>query len=386
VDFKYVTLPDTAGDWNTAISGDVMSGSGDYDVVMPDYWWGCETHGNFLNLRNYDHIMDFDAPWWYAGWNDNAEVNGRLYQAVGSFSLDTIRLMTCVYVNSNLANTLKLPDMYQLVRDKAWTFDKMKEYSALALADLNGDSAYDIENDRIGTYFWFQQVRGMMHNFGVQPTTLNAEGKWCFDDFFTDRTATIYDSLYKFVMEDKSVVWANNSKNVSEEALSAFKNDNVLFYGGYTNSTDKLRDMKGDFQIIPFPMYDKTQEDYVTFNIGTAYIAFTKATKDPEMSATIMEALNAESYKSVVPAYYEDALKGKYSRDSDTAEMLDLISSKMAFDFSFVHTASVSSLDNMMGDWITAGKSSLASEWESRKVSMETKMAALYEKFSAIEE
>jgi len=99
-----------------------------------------------------------------------------------------------------------------------------------------------------------------------------------------------------------------------------------------------------------------------------------------------MEALNAESYKSVVPAYYEDALKGKYSRDSDTAEMLDLISSKMAFDFSFVHTASVSSLDNMMGDWITAGKSSLASEWESRKVSMETKMAALYEKFSAIEE
>ena len=56
-----------------------MSGSGDYDVVMPDYWWGCETHGNFLNLRNYDHIMDFDAPWWYAGWNDNAEVNGRLY-------------------------------------------------------------------------------------------------------------------------------------------------------------------------------------------------------------------------------------------------------------------------------------------------------------------
>ena len=386
VDFKYVTLPDTGADWNTAINGDVMSGTGDYDMVMPDYWWGCETHGNFLNLRDYDDIMDFDAPWWSAGWNDNAEVNGRLYQAVGSFSLDIIRNMTCIYVNSNIADTLKLPNLYDMVEDKTWTFDKLKEYSAMALADLNGDSSYSIENDQIGSYFWFQQVRGMMCNFGVKPTTLGADGKWNFDSFYTDRTATIYSELYSFLMEDPSVVWGNNSVNNSEQALSAFQADKLLFHGGYVRTADSLREMKSDFQIIPFPLYDSTQKDYVTFNFGTAYLAITKAAKDPEMSATIMEALNAESYKSVVPAYYEDALKGKYSRDNKTADMLDLIYSKISFDFTFVHTASINSLDNLMGDWILAGTSTLASQWDSRKDSMNTKLAALYEKFNAIEE
>ena len=42
--------------------------------------------------------------------------------------------------------------------------------------------------------------------------------------------------------------------------------------------------------------------------------------------------LNAESYKTVIPAYYEVALKGKYSRDAESAEMLDLIFESRVID------------------------------------------------------
>ena len=38
------TLPDDSGVWNNTLQGDVMSNSGDYDLVMPDYWWGCERY------------------------------------------------------------------------------------------------------------------------------------------------------------------------------------------------------------------------------------------------------------------------------------------------------------------------------------------------------
>jgi hypothetical protein len=45
--------------------------------------------------------------------------------------------------------------------------------------------------------------------------------------------------------------------------------------------------------------------------------------------------MSAESYKSVYPAYYDVALKGKYSSDPMTANMIDLIMSGRKFEFSF---------------------------------------------------
>ena len=62
VTIKSVTLDDDGSLWNKTLEGDVMSDSGDYDLVMPDYWWGCETRGFFLNLNDYD-VLDFSQPY-----------------------------------------------------------------------------------------------------------------------------------------------------------------------------------------------------------------------------------------------------------------------------------------------------------------------------------
>ena len=56
VTIKSVTLDDDGSLWNKTLEGDAMSDSGDYDLVMPDYWWGCETRGVFLNLLDYDEL------------------------------------------------------------------------------------------------------------------------------------------------------------------------------------------------------------------------------------------------------------------------------------------------------------------------------------------
>ena len=124
VNIKSVTLPDESTQWNQQLEGEVMSGSGDYDVVMPDYWWGCETHGLFLNMLDYD-VLDFSAPYWCAGWNDSATIYGQLYSAVGSMSLDLIRMLEVIYFNPTLIDSLGLENPYNLVNDHKWTLDKM---------------------------------------------------------------------------------------------------------------------------------------------------------------------------------------------------------------------------------------------------------------------
>ena len=56
-----------------------------------------------------------------------------------------------------------------------------------------------------------------------------------------------------------------------------------------------------------------------------------------EMTGKIIEGLAAESYKQLVPAYYEVALKTKYSRDEESVRMLDLIYEGVVYDFGLLY-------------------------------------------------
>jgi hypothetical protein len=60
---------------------------------------------------------------------------------------------------------------------------------------------------------------------------------------------------------------------------------------------------------------------------------------DTERIGVIVEALCAESYKKVVPAYYDVALKFKGTRDQESIAMLDMIVNSRIFDFGYVYDA-----------------------------------------------
>ena len=62
-----------------------------------------------------------------------------------------------------------------------------------------------------------------------------------------------------------------------------------------------------------------------------------KTVKDREFVGTVIEALSAESYKTVVPTFYEIALKTRYLRDSESKEVLDIVLDQRYFDFGFVY-------------------------------------------------
>ncbi|MCQ2431442.1 MAG: hypothetical protein MJ175_02435, partial [Clostridia bacterium] len=97
-----------------------------------------------------------------------------------------------------------------------------------------------------------------------------------------------------------------------------------------------LRDMKDTYSILPFPKWDEAQDAYYT-NADDKFLTFSvpQTASDPAYVGKIFEALSAESYRSVYPTYYDVALKGKYSSDPSTAEMIDLIMSGRKFEVSF---------------------------------------------------
>lgn len=99
-----------------------------------------------------------------------------------------------------------------------------------------------------------------------------------------------------------------------------------------------LRNAGNDYGIIPYPKYDEEQDDYVTIvDGGFTVLAVPKSVTDPERSGIIAEALCAETYKNVIPVYYEIALKEKGARDEESIEMIDFIMSKRVYDFGYVY-------------------------------------------------
>ena len=67
-----------------------------------------------------------------------------------------------------------------------------------------------------------------------------------------------------------------------------------------------------------------------------------------DMICAATEAMAAESYRKVTPAYLEVALKNKFLRDENSAAMLDIITSGMTFDPAAVYSNSLSDIGHLM--------------------------------------
>ena len=210
-------------------------------------------------------------------------------------------------------------------------------------------------------------------------TNENDEYRYTFmNDSFVEK----YSKLYKLLRETESVKYddCGGASGMGYGLYPGFRADRILFLGTAIRTTEDMRDMTGDYGIIPYPLYDENQKDYITYNLGTAYMSVLLSAKNPEMSAVMLEALNAENWKNVIPAYLDTALKGKYSRDEKTAGMIDLVNSASYFDFAFVNASTGTA--TWVGWNLLNGDENIASKYESARVSLDTKLENLLELYT----
>lgn len=100
--------------------------------------------------------------------------------------------------------------------------------------------------------------------------------------------------------------------------------------------------MEDDYSILPYPKLDETQENYKTgASDQYSYLGVPITVSDKDMVSVITEALNAESYRSLFPTYYEEALQYKYARDENAMEMISILMDGRNFDMVTLHAHNV---------------------------------------------
>ena len=99
---------------------------------------------------------------------------------------------------------------------------------------------------------------------------------------------------------------------------------------------------------------------------------------DTDFVGLIAEAMACETLKSVYPAYYDVALKDKFSNDPDTANMVDLVSSGVLFDMSYMFGEYLEFAPYMFRQCIEAGSNDLASKYAAAETKINEGIEQIY--------
>lgn len=381
MNFEYVQIPQSG--FNQNIRNSVQSGSDDYDLIAGFAYYipPLSIEGLLLNWRNIPYI-DLNQPWWSNDCVEELTIHDKLYYITGDLSLVWVQSLYVYYFNKQMAQDFSLPDMYQLVLDGEWTWNKFSEISKSILNDLNGDGIFD-ENDQYGYAAWeFANVDGYFAAFDQPITAKNADGvpEFVVD---TERTANIIDMI-RDIMHGYGMYY--NKADKSTVIPNMFMSGrNLFYYHALYESGTTFRNMEGDYGILPCPKYDETQAEYktVAHDIYSLFCIPITCVKQ-ELVGAATEAMAAESYRKVTPAYFETALKLKYSRDEETSQMLDIILNGATFNFGVVYSNAIDNVGYIMRDLLLFNDrdKNFTTYWEKRREKFETMLNDVIEKLS----
>ena len=361
-----------------------MSGASEYDLVsgitvctMPISSDGYFMDGNSLTYCNFDH------PWWIADMYDRFSCAGKLYGFIGDASLSLYKDMTVIYFNKRLWDENKAPNPYELVRNNEWTLDKFITLCSGMQRDLNGDGTYD-ETDQLTFLGEYVPCGTFQTSLQLDVVRIGSDGTPEYLGL-TEKFLSAFEKLQIF-HAGEGVMRMSSIDDKSYKSMITFGNGNVATMCNFIYSTEYLRDMKDNYGILPMPKYDDNQEKYVSqLGTSTAMLFVPTTTKDIELTSKVMEALSYYPNQMVVPKYYEVALKDKYARDDDIAEMLDIIRDGAAFDFLFVYGTSLQGAPNSYFRFYDTNTSDLASTFASNETNFKTSLEEMIEKYSEID-
>ena len=298
----------------------------------------------FLNVYDIPHL-DFEKPWWPDATLESMTVLGQMYMMFNNISYNNLAQTRVVFFNKDLMNNMNIALPYNTVYEGNWTLDELKNISDSAYVDLNGDGTRDV-GDQYGyasmTYYY-----GCMEAFNVEPYCKDENGNLYYN-FDVEKNASLAEKYYNLLFGEGGFL--------NGESTNIFKDGRAMFlYETINTAVTTFSDSEVTYGILPMPKLDETQEHYYGGSTDRPIVVPITVQKDYlENIGIVVEALNAEGYKQVYPAFYEIAMKNRYADQTDDAKMLDIIHENVIISFTYLFGNYASSYNKMFSDLFNA--------------------------------
>lgn len=324
--------------------------------------------GSYRNWYDAPNV-DFTQPWWNSLANTQNTINGILYTATGDINISSLLNTYAMFFNMEVAENfgIKAETLYNYVYEGTWTIDKMIELTSSIYVDENGDGVRD-NGDTYGYAAWPGISADAWLAAFDQPISTKDEEGFPQAAIMTDKTIAALEKIYNFHYNTDGALGSSSGVGSAEYEVTMFVNNQVVMVPSVFNDAfTEYRHMDATYGIVPYPKWDEAQEQYLT-NARDQYtvigIPLSKSDDSLEFIGVVTEALAAESWRTVFPEYYNVALKGKYSSDRDTANMVDLVLAGRNFDFAFLFgEQQFQRLPYFFRDLLAAGDTNFASKY-----------------------
>jgi len=249
---------------------------------------------------------------------------------VGDINIMNKDATWAVLFNKDLKRDLSLDDPYHQVNSGVWTLDVLHSNSRVATVDLNGNGVLEPE-DQWGAVHQHECAHAYFAASGQKMVEKDATDMPVLA-LNTDRTVSVISRVIDFMSDEYAQIKADDffsrfADPWTEVAVNAFIDGRRLYYISPIETVKFMRNMEANFGILPLPKYNEAQADYnnsLQYNNASA-LSIPVTAPDLARTGIIIEVMAAESVDTLTRAYYDINLTGKYVRDDESSEMLDLI-------------------------------------------------------------
>jgi len=362
---------------DSSFRNSVSSGDDAYDIAIPHMIKSCPsfiTQNLLLDWNTVEYINQ-QKPWWNQTINETISILGKQFYIAGYI---TIPVPFGMLINKDMAENFGYGDIYNTVREKKWTLDKLAEMCDAVDNDMNGDGAMKGTDDRYGLGMNYDNhLLNFMYSCGIHSVILD-ENKMPVVNINTDEMLALMEKLDTFINKSGTVYMTS----YEDEPIyrDAFNDGRILIHTGEVGRLSEVRDVGFTVGVIPYPMWNEEQGYYATHvDAWNGVLCIPTTAHDVNEIGLMVEAMAAYTYKYVVPAYFDVTLGKKLAQDKETKEMLDIIYDSITYDFGYV-------FDNWNGcTWvlprtIPAGNTNLASYWKGIENTINHHYKELYDK------
>ena len=325
-----------AGAAYMAISKAYDSNDALYDAAVASaYDCGTLASGGMLSdLRNYGYL-NLDKNWWDQAANEQLTIYDRTYFTAGDISYIDDNFTYAIVFNKEMALSLQLEDMYSLVRDGKWTYDKLYEFSKKATS-LDNDDQFS-EGDVYGFLGYCDTIWMAFSSIGSTVASINDEGSLELT-LNSEKNFDMITEWTEFGLTEPFLNWQLNK--AASNWKTVYADGQALFFGATVDGIYKLRNTEVNYGFLPWPKHSEEQEYY---NSGMApnhisLFCMPRIGDDEhiERASILVEALAHDS-DIVMEGFYEKNLQGKSVRDEESYETLDIIFAKKVFDLGYYY-------------------------------------------------
>lgn len=326
----------------STLKSSIMSSTDDYDIATDGL-------NSFANLITSNYLVDFrtidsikaENEWWDQQIYSELSILNKSYYMTGDISVMDNYGTWCYLFNKTMVQDFGLDNPYDLVDSGKWTIDKHNEMASAATLDVDGDGKWTMA-DYYGFITENYNTMALWTCFGNRVVTKDADDLPVYtydgEEQITQLMKVVETQYSDFSnMGLKSTVQGGGSfqDNTRENQFAIGRA--LFYYAGMRNIT-LFRESETDFGIIPAPKYNEEQSQYYSSysngNLTVYAIPITVA--DKEKVGDITEIMAHLSVYTLTPAYMDQTLIGKSTRDVESEPMIKLILSTHNFDLGIV--------------------------------------------------